>query len=98
MSNINTIIYSFSAGVWTTIASYHLGKWSVKFRKNRPKNSKTYISDLGVSWCILHNGVCNEDSDQCDAFDWLDTEEMMDEDGEYLPCDLRPLAYVVEHK
>lgn len=52
-----------------------------------------YVDDLGVDWCVLHNGVRNEDSDRCDAFDWSDEDDMIDENGEYLPCDLRPLVY-----
>lgn len=55
--------------------------------------SEQYIDGLGVDWCVLHHGVRNEDSNHCDAFNWDDGDHMLDEDGEYLPCDFRPLAY-----
>ncbi len=47
----------------------------------------------GVQWCSLHHGVRNEDSDTCDAADWLN--EDVDEDGEPLPCVLHDLCYEV---
>ena len=59
----------------------------------RLRAADQYVDGLGVDWCVLHHGVRNEDSDRCDAFDWADGDDMLDEDGEYLPCDLRPLAY-----
>ena len=59
----------------------------------RLRAADQYVEDLGVDWCVLHHGVRNEDSDRCDVFDWDDSDDMLDEDGEYLPCDLRPLAY-----
>lgn len=59
----------------------------------RLRAADQYVEELGVDWCVLHHGVRNEDWDRCDAFDWADGDDMLDEDGEYLPCDLRPLAY-----
>ena len=55
---------------------------------------RRYVGDLGISWCVRHCGVVNEDSGRCDMFDSRDPDEPLDEDGEPLPCDTRDLAYI----
>ena len=60
-------------------------------------DADNYVGDLGISWCVRHCGVVNEDSDSCDMAPTgsrYDDPDELDEDGEPLPCDTRPLAYL----
>lgn len=46
--------------------------------------------DVGVFYCIAHEGVANEDMDRCDFFD-PDTDGHEDEAGDWIEdaCDFR---------
>jgi len=58
-------------------------------------NAHRYVGDLGITWCVRHYGVINEDSDRCDMIDDLyPRDDEVDEDGELLPCDRRELVYI----
>jgi hypothetical protein len=43
-----------------------------------------FVAVDGIEWCIVHQGVLNEDSDVCDAHDW----DKDDEDIECSPVEL----------
>lgn len=50
----------------------------------------------GVDYCTRHDGIRNEDAHRCDMTDNLHPRfdpNDFDDDGELLPCMLRPMYY-----
>jgi hypothetical protein len=54
-----------------------------------------YVGGLGITWCVKHHGVINEDETHCDMLDrQYPDDDDLDDEGEFLPCDTRELVYV----